>query len=246
MKKVLIANWKMNKLTRESKEFIQNLAEQDHIDIALIPPFLSIEPLKKECIGRNILIGSQNMSEHSHGAYTGEISSSMLKDVGCDFVLLGHSERRKIFLESNDCIIKKVERAVVENMPFILCVGETINERDLGQTEEVISHMLNSSLSALMGSHWDLVTIAYEPVWAIGTGKVASHDVIRAVHSLIRKELEVLAGEKAADVRILYGGSVKSDNIKEILSIDNVDGALIGGASLESLSFNQLINKAVL
>jgi triosephosphate isomerase len=243
MKKVLIANWKMNKLRHESAAFIENIIEQDAVDIAIVPPFLSIKELKDYALSKNILIGSQNMSEHSHGAYTGEISSTMLKDVFCDFVLLGHSERRKIFLESNDVISRKVERAVVEKMPFILCVGETLDERNLHETEEVITHMLNKALSSLTFPHWDLVTIAYEPVWAIGTGKVATKEMISTVHALIRDKLVEFSPEKGEGVRILYGGSVKSENIKEIFSIDNVDGALVGGASLEALSFNQLINE---
>jgi triosephosphate isomerase (TIM) len=245
MKKLIIANWKMNKLRRETLEFISRVAGQSNVDVAILPPFLSLQEAKQNAIGKDILIGSQNMSEHASGAYTGEVSASMLKDVGCDFVLLGHSERRKIFLENNDVIAKKVERAVVENMPFVLCVGETLDERELGHTEEVISHMIKEALSSLIGSHWNLVTVAYEPVWAIGTGKVASNEVIAQVHDLIRMELEELAGESAAGIRILYGGSVKGDNIKEILSINNVDGALVGGASLEALSFNQLISEGV-
>ena len=241
MKKIIIANWKMHKLRREAVDFIENLTTQKHVDVAIIPPFLALRELKNAA-PQDILIGSQNMSEHSHGAFTGEISASMLKDVGCDFVMLGHSERRKIFLENNDVITKKVERAVVENMPFILCVGETLDEKELGETKEVISAMLDA-LSSLIGSHWNLVTIAYEPVWAIGTGKVASLDVISEVHNYIREKLLEFSPEKGEGIRILYGGSVKSDNIGEILSIDNVDGALVGGASLDPLSFNQLINE---
>lgn len=241
MKKIIIANWKMHKLRKEAVGFIENLAHQDAVDVAIIPPFMAIGELKNVA-PKNIPIGSQNMSEHSHGAYTGEISASMLKDVGCDFVMLGHSERRKIFLESNDVVAKKVERAVVEKMPFILCVGETLDEKELHETEEVISRMLDA-LSALIGSHWDLVTIAYEPVWAIGSGKVATADIIAKVHGFIREKLIEFSPEKGERVRILYGGSVKAENIKEIFSIDNVDGALVGGASLDPLSFNQLINE---
>jgi len=243
MKKLIIANWKMNKLRREAIHFISNLAGQNDVEVAILPPFLSIKEAKEQALDKNIRIGSQNMSEHNHGAYTGEVSASMLKDVGCDFVLLGHSERRKIFLESNEVIGKKVERAVVENMPFVLCVGETLDEREQGETEEVISNMLTEALSSLIDKHWEHVTIAYEPVWAIGTGKVASEEIISEVHNLIREKLEELAGERAKDIRILYGGSVKSENIKEILSINNVDGALVGGASLEAITFNELISE---
>ncbi|MCH9811919.1 triose-phosphate isomerase [bacterium] len=241
MKKIIIANWKMHKLRKEAVDFVENLSAQKEVDIAIIPSFLALRDLKNAA-PKEIAIGSQNMSEHSHGAFTGEISASMLKDVGADFVMLGHSERRKIFLESNDVITKKVERAVVENMPFVLCVGETLDERELGETKEVISVMLDA-LSALIGSHWDLVTIAYEPVWAIGSGKVATPDIISEVHNYIREKLLEFTPEKGEGIRILYGGSVKSDNIAEILSIDNVDGALVGGASLDPLSFNQLINE---
>jgi triosephosphate isomerase len=245
MKKILIANHKMNKLTRESRFFIQNLAEQNEVDIAVIPPFLSIEHAKREASLKKILIGAQNMCEFSAGSYTGEVSASMLKDVGCDFVMLGHSERRKIFLESNEVVGRKVERSVVENMPFILCVGETLEEREMGQTEEVILTMLESALSSLIGPQFNLATIAYEPVWAIGTGKVPSSKMIESVHSLIRDKLIEFTPDQGQNVRILYGGSVNIENIEEILSTENVNGALIGGASLDPLSFNQLINKAV-
>jgi triosephosphate isomerase len=245
MKKTIVANWKMNKLQRETSDFICNMPLQNEVNIAIIPPFLSIREAKNMAISKNIRIGSQNMSEYSHGPYTGEVSASMLKDVGCDFVLLGHSERRKIFLENNHCIARKVERAVVENMPFILCVGETLEERNLGQTEEVIDRMLDESLSDLFGNHWKLLTVAYEPVWAIGTGKVADSSCIRTVHAMIREKLIDFDAEMGVNVPILYGGSVSISTISEILSIQNVDGVLVGGASLEALSFNQLINKAV-
>ena len=245
MRKTIIANWKMNKLQRETSDFIQNLPVQNDIDIAIVPPFLSIREAKNMAAYKNIRIGSQNMSEYNHGPFTGEISASMLKDAGCDFVLLGHSERRKIFFENNDCIARKVERAIVEKMPFILCVGETLSERNLGETEEVIDRMLDEALSDLFGNQWKLVTIAYEPVWAIGTGNVADADSIRRVHSFIRGKLENFDAEFASIIPILYGGSVGIDNISEILSIQNVDGVLVGNASLDVLSFNQLINKAV-
>jgi len=245
MRKLIIANWKMNKLRRESLLFIQNLALQNEVEVAIAAPVLSISELKTLSGAKQIKIGAQTMSEYSHGAYTGEISASMLRDVGCDFVLLGHSERRKFFLESNEVITKKVERAVVENMPFVLCVGETLSERELGQTEKILSNMLEEALSSLIGSGYRLVTIAYEPVWAIGTGKVASKEIISQTHAFIKSKLNEIAGDQAESIRILYGGSVESKNIKEILSIPNVDGALVGGASLEALSFNQLISEAV-
>ena len=245
MRKIIIANWKMNKLQRETSDFIRNLPAQNDVDIAIVPSFLSIREAKNMALSKNIRIGSQNMSEYNHGPYTGEVSASMLKDAGCDFVLLGHSERRKIFLENNDCIAKKIERAIVEKMPFVLCVGETLDERNLGETEEVIDRMLDEPLSDLFGNHWKLVTIAYEPVWAIGTGHVADKDSIRRIHSLIRAKLENFDAEFGGSIPILYGGSVNVDNISEILSIQNVDGVLVGNASLDVLSFNQLINKAV-
>ncbi len=245
MRKLIIANWKMNKLRRDSLLFIKDIALQNEIEIAIAAPFLSIFDLKTAVSGRQVKVGAQTMSEHAQGAYTGEVSASMLRDVGCDFVLLGHSERRKLFLESNEVITKKVERAVVENMPFVLCVGETLSDREMGQTEEVLSAMLEEALSSLIDSHYHLVTIAYEPVWAIGTGKVASKEIITQTHSFIKNKLKELAGDAAGSIRILYGGSVESKNIKEILSIPNVDGALVGGASLEALSFNQLISEAV-
>jgi len=245
MKKIVIANWKMNKLQRETSDFINQLVVHNDLNIAIIPPFLSIREAKYMAPSKNIRIGSQNMSEYSFGPYTGEVSARMLKDVGCDFVLLGHSERRHLFFESNESIARKVERAVVENMPFILCVGETLEENALFQTEEVISKMLEVGLSDLFGNHFSLLTIAYEPVWAIGTGRVADKESIRKTHAMIRSKLIEFDKDWGKKIPILYGGSVGINNISDILDIENVDGVLVGNASLEVQSFNQLINKAV-
>ena len=245
MNKLIIANWKMNKLLADATEYLKNIPDQKLVDIAIIPSFLLIREMKNQVQGRNILIGAQNMSEYNHGSYTGEVSLSMLFDAGCDLVLIGHSERRNLFFEDNDRIVRKVERAIVEKIPLILCVGETIEQLECGETEQVVTEMINSALSSIIGSQWDLVNIAYEPVWAIGTGKSPSPQQIQNVHKIIRGCLRKLCAESADHVRILYGGSVNLENVKDIFTLDNVNGVLVGGASLDPLSFNQLINEVV-
>ncbi len=245
MRRLLIAgNWKMNKTVPEAIELVRGLKERlkglEDRDVLICPPFTALYPVSKELEGSQILLGGQNMFYEEKGAFTGEISPLMLKDVGCSFVILGHSERRHIFGEDDKLINKKVISAVKHGLIPILCVGEKIEEREEGRTEEVIEKQVREGLKGL--SSEDEFVIAYEPVWAIGTGKTATPEMAQEVHSFIREILKELFGEeKAGRVRILYGGSVKPENAKGLLEMPDIDGALVGGASLKAESFSAIV-----
>ncbi|WP_457568992.1 triose-phosphate isomerase [Desulfurobacterium sp.] len=246
MRRPLIAgNWKMNKTVSESVEFARNfvdaVSDVADRDILICPPFTSLQVLGQIFDGTNVKLGAQNMHFEEKGAFTGEISPLMLKDVGCTFVILGHSERRHIFGENNDFINKKVLSAVSHGLIPILCVGELLEEREAGRTFEVVGTQLEEGLKGL-SKEADFV-VAYEPVWAIGTGKTATPELAEEVHRFLREKLAELFGkEKAESVRILYGGSVKPENVEGLMAMENIDGALVGGASLKVESFVKIVN----
>lgn len=242
MKKVLIANWKMNKTRRESLSFVSSLKKSDSVDVRIAAPYIWIVDLVESA---DVPIGTQNMSEYSHGAYTGEISCQMIKDAGAKFVILGHSERRYIMGESEEDVQAKVERAVLEGMPFVLCLGERAEDRENGSFEKVIYEQLKSAFDPTTFTADQLKNgmIAYEPVWAIGTGKSATLEEIDHVHTFIQDSMSELFDGDSLDMPILYGGSVNLTNIQEILSLPSVGGALIGGASLDVNVFNEMIIK---
>jgi triosephosphate isomerase len=246
LRKLLIAgNWKMNKtvpeavsLVRELKELLKDL-DRDR-EVLVCPPFTALYPVSRELEGSKIALGAQNMFYEEKGAFTGEISPVMLLDVGCSFVILGHSERRHIFKEDDQLINKKVLSAVAHSITPILCVGELLEERESGKTKDVVKKQVVEGLSGIK-PEYDFV-IAYEPVWAIGTGKTATPEQAQEVHQFIRELLKELFGkEKAEKVRILYGGSVKPENAKSLMSMPDVDGALVGGASLKAESFAKIV-----
>ncbi|MEO2083721.1 MAG: triose-phosphate isomerase [Desulfurobacteriaceae bacterium] len=245
MRKLLIAgNWKMNKTVPEALELARELKRRlggiSDRDILICPPFTALYAVGKELEGTNVKLGGQNMHFEEQGAFTGEISPVMLRDVGCSYVILGHSERRHIFGETDDLINKKVLSAVKHDLIPILCVGELLEEREAGRTKEVVKNQVLEGLKGLTPS--DEFVIAYEPVWAIGTGKTATPEQAEEVHSFIRELLSDLFGrEKAELTRILYGGSVKPENAGELLKMENVDGALVGGASLKADSFEKIV-----
>ena len=225
------------KLVRELKELVSDVRDKD---ILICPPFTALYSVRRELEGSNVALGGQNMFYRESGAFTGEISPVMLKDVGCTYVILGHSERRHIFGETDELINRKVLSAASHGLIPILCVGETLEERETGKTEEVIEKQVVEGLRGF-DSQKDLV-VAYEPVWAIGTGKTATPELAQAVHSFIRHLLSQLFGEKkAGNVRILYGGSVKPENARGLLEMPDIDGALVGGASLEAESFARIV-----
>jgi len=237
----IAGNWKMNKDNVESislvKELI-NLVEDAKVDIAVFPAFTSLNVVFETIKNTNIKLGAQNMHYEEEGAFTGEISPLMLKD--CEYVILGHSERRHIFNEKDDLINKKIIAALKHNLKPILCIGETLEEREQNATFKIIESQLKNSLLEI--KDMKNVTIAYEPVWAIGTGKTATPEQAEEVHVFIRKLLGELYNKEIADsTRILYGGSVKPENIKALMAKENIDGVLVGGASLDAKKFAQIV-----
>ena len=246
---LIVANWKMNKTISESvgfvEEFLPMISETGEVDVALAPPFVSLVPVSGALEGSRVGVAAQNMHWEEAGAFTGEISAAMLKDAGCRYVIIGHSERRQFFGEGDGEVSRKVQTALHEEITPILCVGETLGERDYGKTFDTVGGQINGGLvDVVAGSGLEFV-VAYEPVWAIGTGKTAGPEEAQEVHSFIRSQLSNLFGRPAADaVRILYGGSVKPDNAGALMEMPDIDGALVGGAGLEPGSFAGII-KAV-
>ena len=249
MRKFMIAgNWKMNKTVEETDAFFSKMESQtDDVQVVVCPPFTSLSLATSFCGRLNILLGAQNMHAQDSGAYTGEVSHQMLNSLGCNYVILGHSERREYFNESNLIINEKVKKALSVGLKPIFCVGETLSEREADQTFAVIETQIKEGLvniSAQDVANKRLV-IAYEPVWAIGTGKVATTTQAQEVHHLIRSLLKELFGEEiAVSIQLLYGGSVKPDNAYELLQQEDIDGALVGGACLEPESFLSIIGHA--
>ncbi|MBU2447179.1 MAG: triose-phosphate isomerase [Bacteroidetes bacterium] len=250
-KKVVAGNWKMYKDKSETIELISGLKEKlskfnSEVEVIICPPFTSIEIAKELLKGSVIHLGAQNMHFEDEGAFTGEISAKMLKSFGVEYVILGHSERRSIFREDDKMINKKVLKAVSVGLKPIFCIGETLEERENNKTFDVIARQLTEGLSSISNEHLNEIIVAYEPVWAIGTGKTATPSQAEEVHKYLRKLIEEKFGRSFAEsMRILYGGSVKPDNAKELFSQPNIDGGLIGGACLKADSFYDVINSAV-
>jgi len=249
MKKLMAANWKMYKTWDEARDtakamvrLLANSMPKDR-EVLLIPPFTAIRGVYDTIRdAKGFYVGGQDLYPASEGAYTGEISPGMLLDVGCCFALAGHSERRHVLGESNELIGKKVAFGLDSGLSMILCVGETVEERKEGKLTEVVLKQLRAGLAtAARGFDPEMLVIAYEPVWAIGTGLVAGPKEILEAHKLIRKELLAMFPDIGSEIRILYGGSVKADNCGEIIALDNVDGVLVGGASLKADSFSLIV-----
>jgi triosephosphate isomerase len=250
MRKYIIAgNWKMNKNAAESaalvEEIVKAAGSETSVSAVVCPPFTSIQKVSDLASDSNVGVGAQNMYFEASGAYTGEISAEMLRHLRVDWVILGHSERRAIFGETDELINQKVIAALANSLKPILCVGETIEEREAGDTLKVVETQLTEGLRNVDESKAEEIVIAYEPVWAIGTGKTATPEMAQEVHAYIRKLLNALFGEaKGESIRILYGGSMKPANAEELLAQKDIDGGLIGGASLQSNSFLELIEAA--
>ncbi len=244
---IIIGNWKMNPSLAEGATLVSQiqtqLPPQIKCDVVICPPTTHLSSLKPLLENSPIQLGAQSVSEHNNGAYTGEISASMLQEIGCKYVILGHSERRQYFHESNHAIHQKLQKALEYQLIPILCVGESLEEREKNKTQSVIKKQLDEALIAVKAQ--STLIIAYEPIWAIGTGKVASKEDAQNIHAFIRKELaQKLSAETAKKTPILYGGSMKPDNAESLLSQPDVDGGLIGGASLDAKSFIAIINTA--
>jgi triosephosphate isomerase len=246
-KKVIAGNWKMNMNLSESISLISELKknlgnETVNCDVIICPPYTSLETAKNLVKGSNLKLGAQNMYFEENGAYTGEVSASMLKSVGCEFVILGHSERRTIFKEQDGLINKKIIKALASGLKPIFCIGETLDERDKGITFDIVKRQVVEGLKNINANDLKNIIIAYEPVWAIGTGRTATPAQAEEVHAFIRNLLKDLYNAASADNMIIqYGGSVKPDNAKELLSQSDIDGALVGGACLKADSFLKII-----
>ena len=249
MKKLMAANWKMYKTRSEARDTASGLLKlvgDPTVDreVLLIPPFTALTAVSEVLSGRaGYHLGAQNFYPENEGAFTGEISPGMLLDPGCVYALAGHSERRHIMGEDDAMVGRKVAFGLDKGLKMILCIGETIDQRKAGQVGEVIKRHIGKGLEAADPSKTtpENLVIAYEPVWAIGTGLTAGPDEILEAHALVRKELEAVLPVRASEVRILYGGSVKPDNASEIIRLDNVDGVLVGGASLQAESFSKIV-----
>ncbi len=250
-KLIIAANWKMNKGPAETVEFIEAFlpgAEKlsEKCDIVIAPPYVSIPAAAALLADSVVALSSQNVSDQDAGAFTGEVSTGMLNEVGARYVILGHSERRAIYGESDQFINAKVQKVLAAGIRPIFCIGETLEERESGKLEEVLRTQVSGGLADLTVEHMTDVVVAYEPVWAIGTGVTATPDQAQEAHAFVRTLIEEQFGkEVAATTRIQYGGSVKSGNSAELMAQRDIDGALVGGASLEAVSFRDLIANAV-
>lgn len=244
---IIAGNWKMHKTTSEAENYINELLDLVEgargVEAVICPPFTCLEIVKKLTKTSNIKVAAQNMHFEKQGAFTGEISSAMLTEIGVDDVILGHSERRQYFAENDTDLAKKVVAALTAGLRPILCVGETDVERESGETKKKIRNQIETDLSSITSGQLPQIVIAYEPIWAIGTGKTATPQIAQETNSFIRETLANRFGAEAASrVRILYGGSVKPDNINELMAEKDIDGGLVGGACLSASEFAQIVN----
>ena len=246
-KPLIAGNWKMYKTSAEAVETARQLvdltADVEDVDIMIAPTFTALEALSRVFSDSRVSLGAQNLYWESEGAYTGEISAQMLVAAGCRYVIIGHSERRQYFAETDATVNKRIKAALDADLIPVLCVGETEQERDAGQTFSVLDKQIKMGLDKHFANDLESLVIAYEPVWAIGTGKTATKEQAQEAHLHIRTLLEKAYANNFSDtVRILYGGSVKPENISELMAMPDIDGALVGGASLDADSFSQIIH----
>lgn len=244
-KKVIAGNWKMNKNKQEAqafmKEFIPLVADTQN-EVVICAPYLDLNSLVEMTKGTNVKIGAQNMHWEENGAYTGEICASMLKEIGVEYVIIGHSERRQYFNETDETVNKKIKAAFANGLKPIVCVGETLEQREQGTTKEIITKQTKLALEGLTQEQVENVIIAYEPIWAIGTGKTATSEDANNSIKEIRQEIAQIYGQNVAKrVIIQYGGSVKSANAKELFTTSDIDGGLVGGASLKAEEFSKIV-----
>ncbi len=243
---LLAGNWKMNTTLAEAKALIEELVKMDLTEgreVLICPPYISLAAAAELIEGTDIKLGAQNMFYENSGAFTGEVAPPMLTDIGCDYVILGHSERRQIIGETNELIARKIEAAFANELVPIVCVGETDSQRSRNETESHIRRQVTAAVEGLTREQAAQIVIAYEPIWAIGTGKTATNEQAQEVCALIRGTVAALYDDETAQqVRILYGGSVKPANIDELMAEEDIDGALVGGASLKAADFAGIIN----
>ncbi|MCH8013650.1 MAG: triose-phosphate isomerase [Candidatus Dadabacteria bacterium] len=250
MKKMMVAgNWKMNMLRYQAKELTQDIISglvdvKDDIDIVLAPPFTALDVVSGLIGNSRVMLAAQNVFWEDRGAFTGEISPAMLVDAGCKWVIIGHSERRGILGETDSVVRKKIKASLNDGLNVIVCVGETLQEREVGKTIKIVQSQVESALMDLELDDPQRFVIAYEPVWAIGTGKNATPKEAEDVHATIREITGSIFAQDSELIRIIYGGSVNGDNIEELLHMENIDGALIGGAGLDADSFVKIVKIA--
>jgi triosephosphate isomerase len=245
-KPLIAGNWKMYKTPDQAAEtarqLVRGIGSVTDVDIMIAPTFIALAAVYASIKNSPIALGAQNLYWQDEGAYTGEISAPMLKSAGCRYCIIGHSERRQYFAETDETVNKKIKAAIKAGLQPIFCVGETEKERESGQTLSILDKQIKKGLEGLVLEQLDLLIIAYEPVWAIGTGKTATDDQAQEVHQFIRSLVKNNFGQALSDsVRILYGGSVKPDNIASLMAMPDIDGALVGGASLSAESFRKII-----
>jgi len=248
-KLIVAGNWKMNKTVSESLALVEDLkvelAGVKEVDLVVCPPFTALKPVSDAITNTNLKLGAQNLHWENFGAFTGEICAAMLRDVYCTYVVLGHSERRQFFGETDETVNKRVKAALAARLRPIVCVGETLEERESGRTNKVLDRQLRGGLAGLTNEEINDCIVAYEPVWAIGTGRNATPEQAQETQAFIRSVLAQLFGEIAAKVRIQYGGSVKPANARELMSQPDIDGALVGGASLQARSFIDIVQNSI-
>ncbi len=245
---LIAGNWKMNGLRDDARELVAGIREQagscPQVELAVMPPFPYLDFVASLLADSGIGLGAQDLSERAAGAFTGDVSAGMLLDCGCKYVLAGHSERRTLHGEDDETVAAKFAAAVEAGLTPVLCVGESLTEREQGRTEEVVGRQLAAVLERSGIRPFSTAVVAYEPVWAIGTGRTASPEQAQAVHAMIRSQLSEEDATIAGQIRILYGGSVKPDNAAELLACDDIDGGLIGGAALQADSFMAIAKAA--
>ena len=245
-RKVIAGNWKMNMLPADTINFIEGLASRvkdTESEVILCVPYTDLFYAWHATEGTNIHIGAQNMNREEKGAYTGEISGQMLKSIGVEYVIIGHSERRQYFAETDETVNKKIKSALANGLKPIVCVGETLEQREAGQTEQIVTSQIEKAFKDIPASSLEQIIIAYEPIWAIGTGKTATKEDANTTIMQIRKKLAEIYGQNEAErVIIQYGGSVKSSNAKELFEMSDIDGGLVGGASLKADEFSKIVN----
>ena len=242
---ILAANWKMHKTPAEAVAFAEKLrplvADAGAVDIVIAPPFPALDRLQKALRGSTIDLAAQNVNPAEQGAFTGEVAPGMLADLGCRYAIVGHSERRALYGESDAFVARKASALLAHGIQPIVCVGETLEQREAGRTFEVVREQLHGSLAEVPEGRGEEVVVAYEPVWAIGTGRTATPEIAQEVHAFIRERLNLRFGSTGAKIRIQYGGSVKPDNVDTLMAQPDVDGALVGGASLDPVAFARIV-----
>jgi triosephosphate isomerase len=244
---ILAGNWKMHKTVQEAVAFVEDFLPRvenvQGVEIVLAPPFPALEAVGRTLEGSQVALAAQNVHSEPAGAFTGEVSPGMLAELGCAYTIVGHSERRALFGETSAFVARKAEALLAEGLRPIVCVGETLEEREGGRTFEVVGSQLEESLARVPPERAEVVVVAYEPVWAIGTGRTATPEIAQEVHAFVRERLTKLFADDAARIRIQYGGSVKPDNVAALLAQPDIDGALVGGASLDPESFAALVTR---